>query len=84
MTPEEEALRVALREYLCGHITSREKVREIEGLLSEIDDNPLFEELEDLVALYNPGGGPEYADEAALHGEIRWLLTELGEDVTGC
>lgn len=80
MNDSTSAVYAALVAFLHEGITTRASVREVEGLLSGVDDSPLWEDLEELMALYSPGGGPELADERALLDEIRWVVSQLELD----
>lgn len=76
-------LRTELRQMLTAYLDGRRDkafVSEIEGLVIEgFQDEAWFDEVSEDLALFVPGGGTYYLDEAALAVALRKLLDRLGD-----
>lgn len=78
-----ELLKTELRQMLTAYLDGRQDkafVSESEGLVIEgFQDEAWFDEVSEGFALFVPGGGTYYLDEAAIAAALRQLLERLGD-----
>lgn len=72
-----ETLAAVLERFLAGQDFSTEKARRLEGEIDDFRTDPLVEDLVDVLASYQPGGGDLLYSRDKLEAEVRWVLSQL-------